>query len=87
MNGFKDKSLFKSSPEPNHFIFEINDGKRRIRNTEILKSNISRSTQNRFRIQIQSLYMSDPTLSGNDFKNKMAWVGATLNLLKLLRII
>ena len=22
----------------------------------------------------ESLYMSDPTLSDNDFKNKMAWV-------------
>ena len=64
----------KGSPDPNHFIFEINVGKRRIRHTETLKSNIFRSTQNRLKIPIQSLYMSNPTLSDIDFKNKIAWV-------------
>ena len=29
-------------------------------------------------IQIQSRSMSDPSLSGMDFKNKMAWVWTTL---------
>ena len=77
----KDKSLFKLRVDSNHFIFEINVGKRRIRHTETLKSNIFRSTQNRLKIPIQSLYMSDPTLSGNDFKNKMAWVWTTLKKL------
>ena len=29
-------------------------------------------------IEIQSRYMSDPTLSDIDLKNKIAWVGTTL---------
>ena len=35
---------------------------------------ISRSTQNWLKIQIQSRYMSDPTISDIDFKNKMACI-------------
>ena len=40
---------------------------------------ISRSTQNRLKIQIQSRSMSDPPLSDIDFKNKMAWIWTTPN--------
>ena len=33
-------------------------------------------------IEIQSRSMSDPTFSDIDLKNKMAWVGTTLNLVR-----
>ena len=41
---------------------------------------ISRLTQNRLKIQIQSRYMPDRPLSDIDFKNKMAWVWTTLKI-------
>ena len=37
-------------------------------------------------IHIQSRSMSDPCLSDIDFKNKMAWVWTTLNLVKMDRM-
>ena len=43
-----------------------------------LKFRISRSTQNRLNIQIQSHFISDPPFSDIDFKNKMAWVRTAL---------
>ena len=67
---------FKGSLDQIHLIFEINVGKSRIRHSTILKLNSladSKSTEDQV-IQIQSRSMSDPTLSDNDFKNKMAWV-------------
>ena len=36
-------------------------------------------------IEIQSLSMSDPTLSDMDFKNKMAWVRTTLKMIQLIQ--
>ena len=71
------------SSHPSHFIFEINVGKSRIRHLTTL--NLNEATLNRFwvdlEIQFQGRSMSDPshpTLSDNDFKNKMAWVRTTL---------
>jgi len=62
------------SPDPSHFIFVINVGKRRIRHRTALNLND-------IRFQFQSRCMSDPLLSDIDFKNKMAWVWTTLKLL------
>jgi len=73
-NGQWDR--FKGSSDPSHFIFEINVGKRRIRHRTTLEFNFqidSKSIEDAV-IQIQSRSMSDPTLSDNDFKNKMAWI-------------
>ena len=64
----------KGSSDPNHFIFEINIGKSRIRHRmipnfewchfqSISKANFS---------QIESRSKSEPGLSDIDFKNKMA---------------
>ena len=69
------------TPDPSHFIFEINVGQSRIRHTTTGKQNdrIFRSTQNRQNmIQIQSRSMSDPTLSDNNLK-KWLWSGLPLN--------
>ena len=43
-------------------------------NESEIESLICRSIQNRLKIQIQSRFMSDPTLSDMDFKNKMVRV-------------
>ena len=68
----------KGSSDPSHFIFEINVGKRRIRYRTTLKSEdefLDRlKIDRRNVIRIQSRYMSDPTLSDIDFKNKKALV-------------
>ena len=45
---------------------------------------ISRSTQNRLDIQIQSRYKSDPTLSDIYFKNKMAPIRTILKIIKFI---
>ena len=39
---------------------------------------ISRLTQNRLKIQIQSRYLSDPYISDIEFNNKTAWAEKTL---------
>ena len=70
--------LIKGSPDPNHFIFEINIGMRRIRHTKTLKLNDEfldrqKSIEDGV-IQIQSRSMSDPLLSDIDFKNIMPWI-------------
>ena len=91
-NGFNDiikyrhtpwiATRFKGSSNPNHFIFEINVGKSRIRHTTTLQLNDE--VLDRLKIdeddviQIQSRSMSDLTLSDIDFKNKMALVRTTL---------
>ena len=49
-------------------------------NTMTLSSIYSWSIQ-KFIVPFQSRWMSDPTLSEIDFKNKMTWVWTTLNLL------
>ena len=71
----RQRTTLKGSPDPSHFIFEINVGKRRIRHRTIL--NLNDLIFNRFRldpeIQFQSRSLSDPPLSDIDFKNKMAW--------------
>ena len=75
--------LIKGSSDPSHFIFGITVGKSRIRHTTTLK--VNNEFLNRLKIdfqdgviQIQSRYMSDPSLSEIDFKNKMASVWTTL---------
>ena len=76
-------SNFKGSPDPSHFIFEINIGKGRIRHRTTLKLNFqidSKSIENGV-IQIQSHFMSGPTFSDIDFENKMALVWTTLKVL------
>ena len=55
--------FFKGRPEPSHFLFEINVGKRRIRHRMTLKLN----DEFLDRLKIDS--MSDPPLSDVDFKN------------------
>ena len=58
--------------DQSHFIFKINVGKMRIRHTTTVKLNDefleTRSTLDRLKIQIQSRYMSDPTISDIDFR-------------------
>jgi len=73
----KSPVFLKGSSDPNHFSFEINVGKSRIRHGTTL--NFERDLE----IQFQSHSMSDPTLFDIDFKNKMARFGTTLN--KFLR--
>ena len=72
--------IFKGSPDPTHFIFEINVGKRRIRLETTL--NIIDFVSSRFLLDLESKFqsrsMSDPSNSDIDFKNKMAWVWTTL---------
>ena len=58
--------FFKGSSHSSTFIFEINVGKRRIRQRTTLKLN-------------DLPRMSDPTLSNVDFKNKKPCVWTTLN--------
>ena len=71
---------FKGSSDPTHFIFEINGGKSRIRHRTALNSNgiIFNWFWIDLEIQFPSRSMADPTLSDNDFKNKLAWVWTTL---------
>ena len=67
----------KGSSDPNHYIFEINVGKRRIRHTTTLmdsKSIVNGPLKN----QIQIRYMSDPPVSDIDFKNIMVLIWTTL---------
>ena len=80
------KQIIKGSSDSSHFIFEINVGKRRIRHRTTL--NLTDAIFNRFWVdlkvnlsilQLQSCFMSDPTLSDNDFKNKMGLVWTILN--------
>ena len=74
-NYFKVK-YFKGSPDPNHFLFEINVGKGRIRHRTAQNRNDVKC--NRFgadlKFVIQCRCMSDPTLSDIDFKNKIVWI-------------
>ena len=75
--------MVKGSSEKNHFIFEINVGKGRIRHKTTLKLNFkidSKSIEDDV-IQIQSRSMSDPTFSDIEFKIKMAWIWTTLKFL------
>ena len=70
------EAIFKGSSDSNHFIFEINVGKSRIRHRTILKLNLlidSKSVEDDV-IQIRSRSMLDSTNSDIDCKNKMAWV-------------
>ena len=70
--------LFKDSPYTSHFILEINVEKRQIRHRTTLKLNdefpdrlkMAKSIEMAL-FKIQSLFMSDPTLSDIDFKNKL----------------
>jgi len=77
----QSKLKFKGSPDPNHFIYEISVGKRRIRHRTTLNLNFflidSKLIEDDI-IQIESRSLSDPPLSDIDFKNKMAWVLTTL---------
>ena len=70
------KITFKGSSDPSNFIFEIIDGKSRIRHRTTLKLNFQIYSKliGDVVIQIQSRSMSDPTISDIDFKNKMALV-------------
>ena len=66
----------EGSPDRSHFIFEIYVGKRRIRHRTTLKMNFwidSKSFEDDL-IYIQSRYMSDPSFSDIDLKNKVTWV-------------
>jgi len=71
---------FKGSSDPSYFIFEINDGKSRIRHTTTLKLNdellnrLKIDGRERPVVQIQSCSMSDPLLSDIDLINKVIWV-------------
>ena len=58
-------SVVKGSPDPSHFIFEINPGKRRIRHRTTLNLNdlIFSRFELDLKIQYQSRSMSDPPLS------------------------
>ena len=70
----------KGSSDPSHFIFQINVEKSRIRHKTTLNVIFkidSKSIEVNV-IQIQSRFMSDPTLSDIDFSNKIAWVRTTL---------
>ena len=75
-----NRDHFKGSPDPSHFISEINVGKSRIRHKTTL--NLNYIIFNWLRVgqgfQFQSRSMSNPTLSDIDFKNKLAWVWSTL---------
>ena len=65
---------FKGSPLGSHYLFEINLGKKRMRHRTTLKLNFqidSKLIEDDI-IEIQSRFMSDPPLSDNDFKNKIA---------------
>ena len=79
--------ILKGSPDPSHFIFEINVGKSQIRHRTTL--NWNDAIFNRFwvdlEIQFLSRSMSDPPVSVIYFKNKTAWVWATFqpNVLRL----
>ena len=77
-----NQDKIKSSWDPNHFIFEINGGKSRIRHRTALNLNgiIFNWFWVNLEIQFQSRSMADPTLSDIDFKNKLAWVWTTLKL-------
>ena len=70
----------KGSSDSNHFIFEINVGRTRIRHTTTPKLNfwIDSKSVEADDVQIQSRSMSDPSLSDIDFKNK--WLGSELPL-------
>ena len=57
-------------------MFEINFGKSRIRHKTTLNLNLQTILS-----QFQRRYLSDPTLSDMELKNKMDWVWTTLNLL------
>ena len=77
---FPGPGLTKYSDQ-SHYIFEIKVGKRRIRHGTNLNFNVV--IFNRFcvdiEIQFQIRSLSDPILSDNDYKNKIAWVRTTLN--------
>ena len=62
--------ILNGSPDPSHFIFEINVGKRRIRQ-RTTSSSICFESIWKFIIQFISRSMSDPTLFDTDLKNKM----------------
>ena len=76
------RTKFKGSWDPNHFIFEINGGKSRIRHrtTPNLNGNIFNWFGVDLDIHFQSHSMADPMLSDIVFKNKLAWVWTTLKL-------
>ena len=65
--------MIRNPARTNHFIFEINVGKSRIRHRTTL--NLNELIFSRFRgdleIQFQSRSMSGPPLSDIDFKNKI----------------
>ena len=62
----------KGSPESSHLTFEINVGKRRIRDTTTLKLNDLRVFQIQTCNLIQSRSLTDPPLSEIDLKK---WLG------------
>ena len=66
--------LVKGSLDPSHFIFEINVGKRRnpTLNDSEFEPAIDFESIWKFIIQLLSRFMSDPSISDIDFKNKMA---------------
>jgi len=72
--------LFKGSSDPSHFIFEINDGKRRIRNRTTLNLNFqkilsrSRNSSFNFRVVVCRIRLF-PTLI-----SKIKWLGSELPL-------
>ena len=74
----KNDPCFKGSPDPSHFIFEIDVGERRIRHWTTL--NLNDKFPDRVKIDwiYKSRFMSDPPLSDIDFKNELAWVWTTL---------
>ena len=67
---------FKGGSDPSHFIFEINVGKSQNLNDD-LQLILSRSKN----FISESFYY--PTISDNDFKNKMALVCTTLKKIHL----
>ena len=61
----------KDSPDPSHFTYEINTGKRRIRQRTTLNSHNVISNRFWVDLEISHRCMSDPPLHDIDFKNKM----------------
>ena len=68
-------SIEHKESDPSHFIFEINVGKKRFRDTTTLNlsSTIDFKLIWNFDIQFQRCSMSDPPLPDIDIKNKMVW--------------
>ena len=79
---FQEISRFTGSSDSNHFIFEINVGKSRIRHRMTL--NLSDPILNRFWFDLETQFQirskSDPTLSDNNFKNEIGQVWLPLTV-------